>query len=79
MPRPLESYSSQVLAAFIRARQISYFPEELDVLEQKLESSMESVASITRRIQRQTARTTAERILGDNLRRAGQRLPEEEL
>lgn len=34
--RPLEAYSSEVLADFIRGRGISYFPEELDFIEQRL-------------------------------------------
>lgn len=36
MSRPLESYSSEVLATFIERRGISYFPELLDSIEQEI-------------------------------------------
>ena len=36
MPRPLESYSSAVLAEWARLRGFSYFDEELDAIERRL-------------------------------------------
>lgn len=39
MSRAVASYSSEVLAEFIRVRGISFFPEELDFIEERLSTA----------------------------------------
>jgi hypothetical protein len=42
--RPLESYSSRVLAEWVRVRGWSYFPEELEAIEKRVEMQEQPVS-----------------------------------